>query len=244
MFPSLTTIRAEIFKIRAHRLPLVLTLLGAVAAAAPGVYFMFKAPDDAASYLGAGAGVFGLYAILAGAVFGGWVLGHEYRQETLRRVIPVDARRGRLLAAKALAGVIAFAVMLLAMFGVAVGSAAVAAAVNGDSLVTANLGRDLGSLMLVAAVAAVVSFTTSAVFRSDTYATLTSLGALVVFAPLLGLVPAIGDFTIGSLATELAGWVADSTDPKRGVAATSVALTAWVAALAAVGSSLFIRRDV
>lgn len=242
--PALTMTKAELYKIRHHRLPFVVTAIGVVAAVAPAVYYLFRAPSEASFYLEAATAAASIYLILAAAIFGGWMLGHEYRQETLRRVVAVDARRGRLLAAKAGAGLLGFAAMFATVIGSGIGSAALAAAVNGDDLVTTDLGRAVGAGAAGSFIALAVAFGASAILRSDTYATLFSLGAVVVFSPILALIPTVGDFTLGSLSDAVSTWILDAETPSRGATVTLVALAAWIAGIGAAGLGLFSRRDI
>ena len=245
MTSSLISARAELYKTRHHRLPYVLTALGAIAAAAPGVYFMFRPADSPGIYTQAVMGVAGLYLVLAAAIFGGWILGHEYRQNTMRRVVAVDAFRPRLLIGKAIAGSIVLVAMAAVVIGSGLGVGAVAAAIDGSSLGTADLGRQLLAVALPTVVTAVVAFGCSAAFRSDTYATLAALGLVVVFGPLFALIPTVGPYTLGALTTSATVWVGtEAISPDEGAVVTVAALFAWLAAAVGVGTALFDRRDL
>ena len=236
-------ITAELYKTSHHRTPLVLTGLGALATMAPGAYFLFSRPEAADFYTGAVAAVFSAVGVLVAAVLGGWVLGHEYRQSTTRRVVGLDARRGRLLGAKAVAGIVTFAVMMAAMLAAGLGAAALAAAVNGDALVTANLVRDIGSALIPAAVAAVVAFGASSIFRNDAYATLTSLGLVLIFGPLLSLIPKVGPYMLSTAIGDLSSYVAEPASITN-VSTALITATAWIAGFVLVGRQLFVRRDI
>ena len=245
MSSVLTTTRAELYKTRHHRLPYVVTALGAMAAAAPGIYFMFRPADSPELYTETVIGVAGLYLILAAAIFGGWILGHEYRQHTLRRVVAVDASRPRVLAAKAIAGSIALSVMSAVVVGAGFGVGAIAAAMDGSSLGTADMGRQLAAVAVPVVISAVVAFGASAAFRSDTYATLAALGLVVVFSPLLALIPTVGPYTLGALMESVTSWVGtEAITPAEGATTTVLALGAWLAGSVAVGGALFARRDL
>lgn len=245
MSSLLLSTRAELYKTRHHRLPYVVTLLGMLAAAAPGVYFLFRAPSDVTAYSEAAVAVAGLYTILGAAVFGGWILGHEYRQGTLRRVLAIDAARQRVLGAKAIAGVVTLALMTLAIVGAGLGVGAIAAAVNDASMSTAGMGRDLLSLLIPALITGVVAFGCSATFRSDTYATLAALGLVIVFAPLLTIIPTVGPYTLGALSDAVSGWVgADQISPPEGATATLLGLGGWLTFAVGSGAVLFARRDL
>ena len=245
MSSLLTTARAELYKTRHHRLPYVVTALGAMAAAAPGVYFMFRPADSPETYTETVIGVAGLYLILAAAIFGGWILGHEYRQHTLRRVVAVDASRQRLLVAKAVAGLATLTAMAAVVLGTGFGVGALAAALDDSSLGTADMGRQLAAVGVPVLVTAVVAYGLSAAFRSDTYATLAAVGLVIVFGPLFALIPTVGPYTLGALSDSVIGWVGtESIEPAKGATQTLLALTAWLGAALVAGSALFARRDL
>ncbi len=241
---SSSMISAELYKVRHHRMPYLLTAAGGLAVSAPSIYFLFNAPDGNGAYGEAALAVFAIFALLAGTVFGGWMLGHEYRQGTLQRVASVDARRGRLLAAKAAGGIVTFAAMLAAMSAIAFGAAGLAAAVNGDSLVVDDLMRTIGAAVLPASVAAGLAFVASAIFASDTYATLTSLSVMMLFAPLLALIPRVGNYSLASATSELADWIATSTTPTSGAMAMVATVVAWLAVAGLAGHRLFAGREI
>ena len=97
-------IRSEGFKIAKHRTPWVLTAVYCALVLAGPAYFIVKPPQDAGFYLEAVTAVFAVVGLLLAPIFGAWLVGNEYRHGTLRRVLAVDARRGRLLATKAVLG--------------------------------------------------------------------------------------------------------------------------------------------
>ncbi len=237
-------LKAELYKIRHHRTPYVLTAFGVLAAAAPAVYFAFRPPEEVVIYGEGALGALIVYGLLAGSIFGGWLLGHEYRQETLRRVVAVDARRGRILATKAAAGLGVFTAMMSVMLAVGLGAAQIAAAVNGDALVTTGLAGDIAGALLPGVVAAALAFALSAVLRSDTYATLTTLGALVVFAPLLAIIPNVGAYMPMSATQDISFWLSESTTPDKGLLTMVVTLGIWIGVSTLAGKQVFARRDI
>ena len=114
--------RPELFKLTHHRTPWVLAGALTLFTLAAPAWYAFRGPTDPSLYLETMTGVFGLAAALLAAVFGAWIVGHEYRQGTLRRVVASDARRGRLLAVKAMVGAGAFAVVTAVVAGLGVGA--------------------------------------------------------------------------------------------------------------------------
>jgi ABC-type transport system involved in multi-copper enzyme maturation permease subunit len=236
-------IQAERYKIRHHRTPWVLTALGALATLAPATYLAFRAPDDPALYLDAFIGGYALYGLLSAAILGGWALGHEYRQNTLKRVVAVDARRARLLGAKAAAGAVALFAMLATTLAAGLGSAWLAATVNDDELVSGQLS--LATTMPAMPVAAFIAFCLSAVFRSDMYATLAALAVMAIFPGLLAQLPTIGDFTPAVLTDQLSErFASPDATMNHSVAITAAAAATWIATLTLGASALFTRRDI
>lgn len=245
MSPLLLTARAELYKTRHHRLPYVLTAIGAAASAAPGIYFMFRPATEQAEYTEAALGMASLYLILAGAIFGGWMLGSEYRQQTIGRVVATGPARPHLLAAKAIAGVVTLGVMSVVVAGAGLGMNAIAAAMDGSSLDTTGLGRVLASGLVPVAMVAVLAYAASAVFRSDTYATLTALAVPLIFGPFLAGIPKLGDYTLGEISLSIQEWVGpDAIAPYQGAVVTVLAAAAWLLVPLGVGVSLFARRDL
>lgn len=236
-------ITPELYKIRHHRTPLVLMAMASLAAAAPAVYFLFRKPSPDL-YTVAATGVFIALATLIGSVFGGWLLGHEYRQGTLRRVLALDSRRGRFLAAKAVAGSIGLAVVLGGVLAVGLGAAFLVATVQGQDLVTEGLGDEILIGLIPSAIAAAIAFGASAIFRSDTYAMLTSIALLLVVGPTMGLIPRVGQYSLSTATQELLAHVAEP-DLATGTWLTPLlTVVAWVGAFVVAGVVLFRTRDV
>ena len=71
---------AEIYKLRTQRTPLVCAavLLGGVLV--PSVVLIWVTPSDLSAYADIFTGTFEVLSILLAIVFGGWLLGTEYRQ--------------------------------------------------------------------------------------------------------------------------------------------------------------------
>ena len=238
-------IRSELFKIRHHRTPWVLTALLAVGLSAGPIVMMFRQPDFTDQYTNILTAVFAVAALIVGAVFGGWIFGHEYRQGTVQRMFSLDASRMKLFAVKAFVGAVVLAAALAAAAGFGIATTWAAAAVNGDTFGWDGLATTMLGTSLVAFVVAGLAYASSVIFRNDTYAMLVPIGLVMVFQPLLVLIPGIGDYLIGSTAWVVADHIAGVADPGAMSAATATAWTvAWLGGLAATGSALLLRRDV
>lgn len=238
-----TMLRSELFKLRHHRTPWVLAGSACLLMLIIPVYTLIRPPAAPVSYFSDLPGLYQLAAMMLGAVFGSWLIGHEYRQGTLRRVVAIDANRGRLLVAKAATGLASMLAALVAIAGVGLLAAAAAASLNGDAIVMDGVLRSTVSGAFVAIVTAAIGYLASIVLRSDTYAMLTALALMVVFGPIAGAIPRIGDYTPYALAESVAAWIrAEPGTLAVGTAAAS--LTAIMAVLTIGATTVFGRRDI
>ena len=103
--------RAEIYKIRTHRTPLVCAAALLTGVLAPSIVLMWYTPKDPAAY-NAFSDVYELSGLLLGIVFGGWLLGAEYRQGTVKRLLASEPRRIRALTTKGLVGAASMSTVL------------------------------------------------------------------------------------------------------------------------------------
>lgn len=237
--------RTELFKLRTHRTPWVLiSILTASLTVAP-IYYAIKEPADAMAVIETFTAVFQVIPSLLGAIFGGWIVGHEFRQGTLRRVLGNDARRGRLIATKAVVGIVAMTLGLLAAAGIGALASVASVASFGDTIVWDGVLRDVVSSGFLALVTAAIAFTFSILLRSDTYAMLGAIGLLTIVGPLLTLIPKVGKYTPAALAGDVTLWISGS-EGELGVAivTASLGLAAFVGVLGAAAMTTFHRRDI
>lgn len=236
--------RTELFKLRTHRTPWVLLAALVTFLSIAPIYFAIKNPADTASVTEAYLGVAGIMAPLLGAVFGGWIIGHEFRQGTLRRVLGSDARRGRLIATKAIIGLIAAtAGMAIAMGIGALASAASVASFDGtldwDGVFRSVLGGGVFALITAA-----IAFALSILLRSDTYAMLGSLAIMLIVGPLLSGIPTVGKYTPWALTIDVTTWISGPGELGVSIVPASLGLAASIAAVAATATVTFCRRDI
>lgn len=244
-------ISAEIYKLRNQRTPWVLTSLATIAMFAPSVYFLFRQPSDASSYAEAVIAVFSLMSIVVGAVLGGWLLGHEYGQSTLRRVALIEARRPRLLLSKLGAGLLVLLTSFAASVAGALGVAALVALIHGDTLVMTDFASSVFSSGIVGVAVALLAFGLSAITRSSAYSTLTVLVIMLIFSPLLSLIPTVGAYTPGQVITQVSLWIAQVPADTGGFGGASitnaralVASLGWVGGTLLAGQQVFSRQDI
>lgn len=238
-------IQSELFKITRHRTPWVIAAVYTVMVLIAPMYFLIKPPDDAGAYLETATAVFGVAGLLLAPVFGAWVVGNEYRHGTLRRVLAIDARRGRLLGTKTVLGLSTMVAGLAAVAGVSFVASVGVAAIHGDSLVTDGVLRTFLGGAFIAVVTGALAFALSIILRSDTYAMLGALAAMIVVGPLASLIPTVGSYTPAAVTGQIAERIEDSAASGDLSLITAVAvLVATLAALAAGSTQLFATRDV
>jgi len=236
--------RTELFKLRTHRTPWLLLAILVVSVLIAPIYYGIRNPDDSAAVIETFVGVFGVMAQLLGVVFGGWIVGHEFRQGTLRRVLGNDARRGRLIATKAAVGLGALTVG--AVIAAGAGALASMASVEsfGETVVWTGVFRDLLSAGLAAVVTAAVAFALSVLLRSDTYGMLGAIALMMIVGPLLVLIPRVGKYMPAALANDVSVWIGGVEDPVVSIVPAAFGLVASIAVLGAGATLTFQRRDI
>lgn len=237
-------IRTELFKLRTHRTPWVLFAILAVSLCVAPIYFAIKNPADTADVTEAYLAVAGIMTPLLGAVFGGWLVGHEFRQGTLRRVLGNDARRGRLIATKATIGLVAATVAMSVAAGIGALASVASVASYGDSIEWDGVFRQLLGGGAFALVTAAISFALSILLRNDTYAMLGSLGVMLILGPLLAIIPTVGKYTPWALTVDVTTWISGPGELGVSIGTASLGLAACIAAVSAVAMQTFHRRDI
>lgn len=242
--------RAELYKLRTHRTPLITSLVLLLGVLTPSVVLIWYSPQTPAAYGTAFTATYGILATLLAVVFGGWLLGTEYRQDTVKRFLTTEPRRLRALGTKAAVGGGALAVALAATAAIGWTAARVVGSMN-DVTVAWN-GRELLAATVTALVAAAVAFGLSALTRSDSFAMVGTVAMLLVLDPLLTLIPKIGKYSFGSalgvITDEIEG-AASAVGPFAEPAALStgtatMTIAAWMVVLVGTGVALFAHRDV
>ncbi|MDG2112230.1 MAG: ABC transporter permease, partial [Actinomycetota bacterium] len=156
--PHITTgmMSAEVYKLKAHRTPLAtLAVLLVGVLAAPAV-LLFYTPADSSAYGEVWQLIYALLAPLTAMVFGGWLIGTEYRQGTLKRMLTTEPRRLRALGAKAAVGGAALLLGLAVAAAAGWGASWLVGSFN-DAAVAFE-GRDLLAAGVWALISAAVAF--------------------------------------------------------------------------------------
>lgn len=244
-------IRAELHKLRLQRTPQVLAAMAlAVVAIVVGITVgknltaaqLAERVDNA---------VYILLPVLS-AVLGGFVMGSEYRQDTLKRLAAVGPRRGRLLAVKAgvlVASILVASVLLLALAG---GAMAVLASGAGTAFPTDTLWPMFAEGTLFAVTLGLIAFGLSLVTRSDTFAMIGVLALPLVVDPVVGaLASGVQRFTYSGAVSGVTASLADglgegelSPDDLLRPGLAALVLLAWVALPVVAGTRRFLTADI
>lgn len=235
---------AEIYKLRTHRTPIVCAAVLLIGVLIPSVVLIWYTPSDPSSY-SAFSDVFETLSLVLAIVFGGWLLGTEYRQGTVKRLLTSEPRRIRALGTKAAVGASAMAGVLAATAGIGWAAARLVGSMNDQTV--AFEGRALLAFSLSALFAATVAYSLSAVTRSDAFAMVGTVVVILVLGPLLSLIPKVGQYTLFSALVTVEEWVGGL--PADGLVELSngaalITLVVWLGVFLTGGVVLFAKRDV
>lgn len=236
---------AELYKLRTHRTPVVCAAVLLIGTLIPSGVLMWYKPTNDAAYTEAYLSTFELLSMLIAVVFGGWLLGTEYRQGTVKRLLASEPRRLRALATKGAVGISAMAAVTFIVGTVGWAVARVVGSANDVTVVWE--GRSLLAFSVSTIVVATFAYGLSAITRSDSFAMVGTLAMVFMFEPLLSLVPKVGNYTVGTSVGAIEEWISDV--PAESIETVSlgtgmVTLAAWLFVFVGGGATLFARRDV
>jgi len=187
---------------------------------------------------------------IASIVFGVWIFGVEYGQNTLRRTLSADPRRSRLFCSKLVVAlsVVAIATVLIHLaffpfYDIAAG--------RHDQTVPVGEYRDLAlaallSNLVYTTVGASLALLTASMAGGVTVA----LVFVFIFDVVFGAIPEVGDFSFGfALADVVVGIRGTESgfgdfDSGHGTAQAAAILAAWLLGLAGLGWLRLWRSDV
>lgn len=200
--------------------------------------------DGQLKVAGWGTGIGTLFAAILGAV----TITAEFRHGTIRPTLLVTPKRGRIVAAKLLASVLAGLAAGVLAEGVATGLEAAGLAGRGIpvSLTGGDIARLLGGGAVGAGLFAAIGVGIGAAARNQV-ATIIGLclWSLLIETILIGNVPSAGKYAPGAAAGAIAGAV-QNTDPSQlvGFALGVLLLAGYALAFAWLGASVITRRDI
>jgi ABC-2 type transport system permease protein len=240
-------VRSELVKVRSMPTPRWCLVAVAVCATLglAGVW-QWGIDDD----LGALDLALGFPLSVASIVFGVWMFGVEYGQDTMRRALAADPRRGRLVLSKLVVSVALVAVVTLLVHLAALPLFDIAAGQNGDSVPLDGMKDVFFSSLL----SNVVYVLVGAAFALLTASMAGGLTAALVFIFIIDLVfaavPHVGDYSLGvamaDLTDELRGFETGifNESSSHSVTRASLIVAAWVLGLNGLAWLRFRRSEV
>lgn len=230
---------AEILKLRALPTPRW-TALGALLGLATAItvaIFAGIGEDQLAVALGAD-----LPTSVAAMILGVWIVGLEYGQGTMRRVLTAEPRRARVLAAKLGLALAAAVVLTVVVYAIAIAAFPSIASAHDTDLPVSDLLRS-GAAALVSNVAyAAIGVAFALLTRSMAGGITIALVFAFVIESAVSAIPRVGDWTAQSSVVEI--YDALTQQPgDHAVLRASLVLVAWVVGLVGLGAARFIRRD-
>ena len=239
--------RAELKKVRSLPTPmwcliavLVCFLIGV------GATIIWGPGEDAAAIDGA----ISLPTLVAAIVFGVWIVGVEYGQNTLRRTLTADPRRVRLIVAK-LASMLLVVVLVTVMLHLVALPLFDLAAQGHDQSIRAEDVKDIALAALLNNVAyAIVGFAFGLITASMAGGITMTLVFVFVIDSLISIVPKVGNLAMGpaleKISSSLRGIDTGLFGDEIGTAHTSdvMIVAAWLVGLVVLGSLRFVRSDV
>lgn len=235
--------RAELLKLRVLPTPrfLVAFCFGSVAVVALIVFL--TQPDDPEIYRDAPAGMAWAAAMVSSIVLGAWIVGLEFAQGTMRRVLITEPRRVTILLGKAAA--LVGAILLLsvgsALFALALGK--LTASANTAGFDAHEALRFVPTIALQAVLVALFVAALTLLFRSFTGGLIAGFVMLFVIDTVLRISPAINDYTFVSALNEIDFTTTGGSAGDHGLAGALLLALGWIAAFAAPGVARFLRGD-
>jgi ABC-type transport system involved in multi-copper enzyme maturation permease subunit len=184
-----------------------------------------------------------LVSAIQSIVLGVWMVGLEYGQGTMRRVVAATPARISQLTSKLivmLVCVVLGTVVLLLMYWALVATTATLA--NGVSIPADELPVEIGAALVFNVGGAVLGFTMALLTRSMAGGIAATFIVTLVVDSALGAIPYVGDYTFGKNITDVESLVRGD-DVELWVRALALTI-GWLVALSAVSWARFVRQDV
>lgn len=233
---------AELAKLRFLPTPRWILIVAAAFSLLLAVGMVIDAPSDPQTYNDTGlAG--SAVSTVAALVLGVWIVGMEYGQGTMRRVVAATPARLSLLASKfavLLGCVLLGTVAIIAFYWAVIATAA--AVVHGVGISADELPDEIGAQLVFNLGIGVLSFSVALLTRSMAGGIATALIVSLVVDSAIGVIPGVGDYTFGKNLGDV-GNAIRGDDVELVGRAIAVTL-GWMVALSVASWLFFARRDV
>jgi ABC-2 type transport system permease protein len=231
---------AELLKLRSLPTPrwvLANTLGALVTAIALAIAFGIGEEDDVAVGLGAE-----LTTAIAAIVLGVWVVGVEYGQGTMRRVLTAEPRRLRVLAYKLVLAVGTTAALTVVVFAIATAAFPPIADAHDQALTVGDMLRTGVAALIGNSALAAVGVAFGLLARSMAGGLTAALVYAFIIDTSLSAIPHVGDYTSSGAQLELYDAITRAPG-EQAVVQAALVLAAWVGAFVALGATRLVRSD-
>lgn len=184
----------------------------------------------------------GLPTAIASLVFGAWLVGVEFGQNTLRQVLAADPRRLRLVFAKLICAVITVAAGTVGLWVVGMVVFSFAGAGH-DTLIEMDQSlRNGASVLLTNLVYAIAAMGLAWITRSMAGGMMIAFAFFFVLDFALLMIPDVGHYALGSALSTLDASIRENepgifeVDTELSVSAAAVAVAAWLIVIFGLGA--------
>lgn len=234
---------AELRKLRVLPLPRVLLAVNVVVIGLTALGLTIDSPMHEEDYRDAAGIAAALTTSISAIVLGVWMVGLEYGEGAMRRVLTAEPRRLRALRTKLMLLVVCVITLTVVMFTLSWALAAAAAAVNGVGLEPGSIAENGAATLIGNFAYAVIALAIALLTRSMAGGVAVTLVLALVVDSILASIPAVGDYTFGASISDLLGSITGEDDAEQPLRGALVA-AAWLLVLSTVAWSRFAREDV
>ena len=234
---------AELAKLRALPTPRVTLLVSLGFVVLAFVVTLLAGSDKASTYEDAATSTAAFGAGLGSIVIGVWMVGLEYGEKTLRRVLTADPRRLSLLISKLAVGLAAVFALTIITWTAAVLLLSLSASVNGVASPADELVGEAVAALAVNSVYALVGAGVALITRSMAGGMTVMLALLFAVEVLVAAIPAIEDVSLARATGEIGDAISgEGEDPE--LARALVVTLVWVVVVTGAGVLRFLEEDV
>jgi ABC-2 type transport system permease protein len=235
--------RAELVKLRVLPTPRVMLAVALGLGVIVGVGLAIDSPSDPGNYSDAALAAATTVTSIASIVLGVWMVGMEYGQGTMRRVVATVPARTSILRAKLVVLIACVVLGTIAVYALDWVMAALAGQLAGQSVPFDPVLAEAGGALVGNIAYAVVGFSVALLTRSMAGGITITLVLALVVDTLLSTIPTVGGYSFGASITDLVGTIRGDADAEmwgRGLAVT----LGWLLVFSVVSWLRFARQDV